>query len=154
MVATVSLRLHSICEKTVRLDSKRIDWFTVSVGILVLVFAATLAWIQLDFYVRSTVTLGEVTKLNAGGYHPQVEFTTEKGERISFPGSSSYPVEVGDRLEVRYLPSDPRAQPKVNQSSNLLDFLPAVFGMVFVIAGLMGKSLLRFKTKDDELSNK
>ncbi|BCQ27820.1 DUF3592 domain-containing protein (plasmid) [Caballeronia sp. NK8] len=128
---------------------RRINWFSIFIGAVVLSFAVESEWYNLKFYARSTVTLGEVMELNAGRFHPRVEFMTDKGERLSFAGSSEYPVQVGDRLEVRYLRSDPHIGPVVNQMPNLFDFLPAVIGIAFMIAGLLGVSLFRFKPRDD-----
>lgn len=143
-----------ISEKTVKLDPKRFNWFTIFAGVMVLIFAASLGWIQFDFYLHSTVTVGEVTKLNAGGYHPRVTFTTDKGEQVSFPGSSSHAVEVGDRVEVRYMRTQPLGTAQINQAANLIDFMPAVVGIALVIAGLMGKSLSRIKMNEHDVSNK
>ncbi|MDR5838847.1 DUF3592 domain-containing protein [Caballeronia sp. LZ034LL] len=132
-------------------STARIDWVTVFLGVCLIAIFGQFTWMDIDFYLESTVTVGEVVKLNHGGYHPEVSFTTDKGVTVTFPGSSTYPVEVGDRLEVRYLRSAPGMQPKVNQTLNLFDFMPLLFGVVVVISGLMGKSLLNFGSRNDQL---
>ncbi|WP_160174700.1 DUF3592 domain-containing protein [Caballeronia grimmiae] len=122
---------------------------SVFLGACVIAIAAQFTWFDIDFYLHSTVALGEVTKLNHGGYHPQIVFTTDTGERISFPGSSTYPVEVGDRLEVRYLRSTPHRGPKVNQKLNLFDFMPILIGVGLVISGLRGKLVFFGRSSND-----
>lgn len=128
-----------------------VDWVTVLLGACLISIFGQFTWMDIGFYLESTVTVGEVVKLNHGGYHPEVSFTTDKGVTVTFPGSSTYPVEVGDRLEVRYLRSAPSMQPKVNQTLNLFDFMPLSFGVVVFISGLMGKSLLNFGSRNDQL---
>ncbi|MDR5783384.1 hypothetical protein QCE63_28635 [Caballeronia sp. LZ065] len=127
----------------------------MSVFIGLCVLASSWPFLQLDveFYLRTTVAVGDVTRLNHGAYHPEVALTTSSGERISFPGSSTYPVEVGDRLEVRYIRSAPRTGPKVNQTFNLFGFMPVLVDLGIVIAGLRGK-LVFFGSNDNELPKK
>jgi hypothetical protein len=127
----------------VKFDPKRIEWLTVLIGIGMLSIFGQFSYLELNFYVESTVTPGEVVKLNHGGYHPQVAFTTVTGERITFPGSTTYPVEVGDRLDVRYTSSDPHAGVRVDQRSNLIwDIAPLMLALSVIVAGLLGKSVL------------
>jgi hypothetical protein len=127
----------------VKFDPKRIEWLTVLIGIGMLSIFGQFSYLELNFYVESTVTPGEVVKLNHGGYHPQVAFTTVTGERITFPGSTTYPVEVGDRLDVRYTSADPHAGVRVDQRSNLIwDIAPLMLALAVIVAGLLGKSVL------------
>jgi hypothetical protein len=52
---------------------------------------------------------GVVTSLNAGGSHPEIEFTTATGETVSYPqGGMIFGYQPGDRVRVLYLPSAPR----------------------------------------------
>ena len=134
-----------------KIDPKKWDWITVLIGVAVMSLGIQFGKQEVDFYLHSTMTLGDVVKLNQGGYHPEVAFTASNGERISFPGSSSYPVEVGDRIEVRYLQSDPRGNAKLNQPTKLFGALliPTVVGGIIVILGIMGKSLLRGRGQED-----
>ncbi|CAH2776046.1 MAG: hypothetical protein CPDRYMAC_0730 [uncultured Paraburkholderia sp.] len=136
-----------------KLDPKRIEWVSVFIGICVIAIVSPFMWLDVNFYVHSTVTTGEVTKLNHGAYHPQVTFTTDTGERISFLGSSAYPVDVGNPLEVRYIRSAPHTGPRVNQKMNLFDFAPILIGVGFVIAGLRGK-LVFFGGDGSDVSKK
>lgn len=134
-------------------DLKRVEWVSVFIGLCILASFCPFLWLDVEFYFQSAVTVGEVTRLNHGAYHPEVAFTTSTGERISFPGSSTYPVEIGDRLEIRYLRSTPRTGAKVNQTFNLFAFLPVLVGLGIVVAGLRGK-LVFFGSNDNELPKK
>lgn len=126
-----------------RLEIKRINWLTIGIAVTILLSFGQFSLSNIRFFLRSTVTSGVVVKLNHGGYHPQVIFTTDKGERISFPGSSSYPVEIGDRLEVRYERSQPLKTAILNQKTQMFggDVLMLVIVCTFTILGLRGKSL-------------
>jgi len=50
-----------------------------------------------------------VPRLNAGGSHPQIEFTTASGQKVSYAlGGLIFGYRPGDRVEVLYLPAEPR----------------------------------------------
>ena len=135
-----------------KIDLMKWDWLSVVCGIALFAIAGQLGSMRIDFYLHSTVTVGEVVKLNHGGYHPQVTFTASDGQRLSFAGSSTYPVEAGDRLEVRYRRDRPVGTAVLNQFQNIFDFalIPAIVGLVFVVMGMMGKSMFRLRHLEDQ----
>ncbi|MCL4662501.1 DUF3592 domain-containing protein [Burkholderia multivorans] len=57
-----------------------------------------------------------MVKLNAGGYHPEIEFVTKSGEHFSYPqgGILIAAMKVGQDVEVRYLPEQPIPTATVN----------------------------------------
>ena len=91
-------------------------WVFVLVGILLLGAAATTAigtwrWVQ-----RTAVAQGHVVRLNAGGSHPEIEFTAASGEKVSYPqGGLVAGWRVGDRVPVRYDPAAPARAPGVDR---------------------------------------
>ncbi|MDR5882919.1 hypothetical protein [Caballeronia sp. LZ032] len=70
-------------------STARIDWVTAFLGVCLIAIFGQFTWMDIDFYLESTVTVGEVVKLNHGAYHPEVSFTTDKGVTVTFPGSST-----------------------------------------------------------------
>nr|WP_244849614.1 DUF3592 domain-containing protein [Caballeronia sp. SL2Y3] len=94
----------------------------------------------IEFVRVSKVAFAEVVKLNAGGKHPEVAFTTSDGQRISVPTSSWFhSVDVGDKVEIRYDPRQPG-----NATMNTLfgvwslHLFCGVPAMVLILSGLLG----------------
>jgi hypothetical protein len=121
---------------------KRPNWLTVAVGILMLLLQAPFLPESIQYQFYSASAWGEVVRLNAGGFHPEVVFTTQAGERISFAGSSTFRTEVGDRLEVRYRPEEPRMA-HLNQLRDIwaMELFFTGFGGILIIGGLFGMRL-------------
>ena len=134
-------------------DTKRFDWLTIGIGVAILAIVVQSAWLDVRFYLNSRVAIGEVVRLNHGGHHPQVEFNTADGQTIRFPAGSAHPVDVGDRLEVRYLPGNPRAGVRLNEDTGttlLRDGVPVAVALAFIVLGMMGKSVFKYRTKQDD----
>lgn len=80
----------------------------IVIGVVLLVVAALVALSTRDFLRTAIAVPGAVVSLNAGGSHPQVEFVTRSGERISYPqGGMIYGMKVGDKVTVLYQPDAP-----------------------------------------------
>jgi hypothetical protein len=61
-----------------------------------------------NFIIHAKTGNGEVVALNAGGSHPQIQFTTEAGQKVSFPqGGLIFGYHPGEQVRVLYTPSDP-----------------------------------------------
>jgi hypothetical protein len=59
---------------------------------------------------------GRIVALNAGGSHPQVEFTTRRGENISYAqGGWIGGYKVGDKVRVLYLEDSPRTSATIKR---------------------------------------
>ena len=90
---------------------------------------------------------GVVTRLNAGGSHPEIRFTAAAGQIVSYPQggmiSGYYP---GERVSVLYDPRDPSDSPCLNAFGALwLGWIMLLgLGAAFVGAG----SLLMFGKKE------
>lgn len=123
---------------------RRINWFAIILGVVTFCIQLPFLSLEIKFVKTSKVVPAEVVKLNAGGKHPQVEFTTLDGQNISVPASSWSSVSVGDTVEVRYDPKHPRIA-KMNT-------LWGVWGLhlmvVWVSAGFILGGLLGFPSKD------
>lgn len=75
--------------------------FVVAVALLVI--SAFTAMSTRDFLQTAIPASGLVVSLNAGGSHPQIEFVTRAGERISYPqGGMIYGMKVGNKVTVLY----------------------------------------------------
>jgi hypothetical protein len=124
------------------LKRKNINWSTVAFGIAILLLQTPFLPDTIQFQTHSVTTLGEVVKLNAGGFHPEVKFTTQTGEQISFAGSSTYRTDIGDRLEVRYLTNEPRLA-RLNQIGDIwaIEIFISAFAAIFIIGGVFGMRL-------------
>lgn len=54
--------------------------------------------------------------MNAGGSHPQIEFVTKAGDRISYAqGGMIYGAKVGDKVTVLYRPEEPSRAPTIDR---------------------------------------
>lgn len=82
------------------------------IGIGLLGIAVNLTLDRRDFLARAQTADGIVSRLNAGGSHPEIAFTTGKGEKISYPqGGFIFGYEPGQPVRVYYLPEQPAANP-------------------------------------------
>ncbi|WP_244849615.1 DUF3592 domain-containing protein [Caballeronia sp. SL2Y3] len=86
-----------------------------------------------DFLRTSQVVPGEVVRLNSDSQHPQVEFTTLEGQRISVVAQSRSPVSVGEKVEMRY---DPK-QPHIAKINTLWDVWGAHLFQAWPFMGLL-----------------
>lgn len=103
-----------------------------AVGLLILAVAAFEVTHRLEFLQVAQAVDGQVERLNAGGSHPQVAFTTATGQRVSYPqGGMIFGYEPGQPVRVLYDPAQPRLEP-------VLDTFGALWGMtvVWVLLGL------------------
>ncbi|SAK54356.1 hypothetical protein AWB80_01977 [Caballeronia pedi] len=127
-----------------KIDRSKINWDAIFVGCFCFVLQLPFLPSTLEFRLYSVVTYGTVVKLNAGGFHPEIEFTTSDGERVSFAGSTTVHTEVGDRVEIRYRLKDPYGAEVNNELSvwGIHTFLTAMAAL-FIIGGLYGMPLSR-----------
>ncbi|MCA8093291.1 DUF3592 domain-containing protein [Burkholderia anthina] len=93
-----------------------------------------------DFLRLSSVANGTVTELNHGGSHPEIEFTTQSGEKISYPqGGFIFGMAVGDEVSVRYLADAPRRTARLDQFGSMWfwTLATAMFAVVFLVIGIV-----------------
>jgi hypothetical protein len=121
---------------------RRINWPVVFSGIALFCIQLSFLPSTVEFVRTSKVAQAEVVGLNAGGKHPQVEFTTFDGEHISVPTSSWFrSVSVGDKVEMRYDPKHPRIA-RINSLFGVwfLHLFCGVPAIVLAVGGLLGLS--------------
>ena len=82
------------------------------------------------FVARAVSAPGVVVKLNHGGAHPQIRFTTAAGEVIEYAqGGMIWGYRVGDRVEVLYEPEQPNRDPVIHTAGALWGFVAMDFLM-------------------------
>lgn len=100
--------------------------------------AATLATRRL--VAQSVVADARVTKLNAGGSHPEIGYTTADGRPRSFAqGGFIFGYKVGDPARVRYRAASPETSATLDSFGSLYfgPMLLALIGGGFLIGGLV-----------------
>ncbi|AEA71188.1 Conserved hypothetical protein; putative membrane protein [Pseudomonas brassicacearum subsp. brassicacearum NFM421] len=110
------------------------------IGIGLLGIAVNLTLDRRDFLARAQTADGIVSRLNAGGSHPEIAFTTGKGEKISYPqGGFIFGYESGQPVRVYYLPEQPAANPLVVDRGALwgTPVMLGAMGLFFTLVGLL-----------------
>lgn len=109
---------------------------SIVIGVAFLIIAALTAWSTRDFLHTAVAVPGEVVSLNAGGSHPQIEFVTKAGERISYPqGGMIYGAKVGDKVTVLYRPDDPKQAPTIDRFGAVWNWTltASIFSVSFIL---------------------
>lgn len=118
------------------------------IGAGLLLIAGKVASDRYDFVSEAKVAQGLVSELNAGGAHPQIDFTSIAGEKISYPqGGFIFGYQIGQPVRVLYAPERP-ANSAIIDDPWALWATPAVIGglgLLFVICGVPG--LIRRKPR-------
>lgn len=111
------------------------------IGAGLLLIAGKVASDRYGFLAQATVADGWVSELNAGGAHPQIDFTSAAGERISYPqGGFIFGYQAGQPVRVLYSPARP-ANSAIIEDPWALWGTPGVLGvlgLLFVISGVPG----------------
>lgn len=117
------------------LHGVKIVVFTL-VGVGLMISAGVWAVSTQHFVARAASAPGEVVKLNAGGAHPEVRFTTAAGQVIEYPQSGMiWGYRVGDKVEVLYEAENPTGSAVIHTPGALWGFVMMDFllGAVFVL---------------------
>lgn len=112
----------------------------IVIGVVFLVIAGFVAWSTRDFLQTAIAVPGEVVSLNAGGSHPQVEFVTKNGQRVSYPqGGMIYGMKVGDKVTVLYQEDAPRRTATIDRFGAVWNWtlMALIFGVGFIFFALM-----------------
>jgi hypothetical protein len=115
---------------------KAIVFLVVGGGMLV---AAVVTGIATNGFVgRAASAPGEVSRLNAGGSHPEIVFTAASGEKISYPqGGLIFGYRPGQKVRVLYSQEDPKGTARVD-AFGALWFVPLMLfglGLALIIGG-------------------
>lgn len=119
---------------------KSIVFTFVGVGLMI----SALCWAASTrrLTTRAAVAPGMVVKLNAGGAHPEIRFTTAAGQAIEYPqGGMIWGYHVGDHVEVLYDPRDPTTDPVINTFGALWGFtgMDFLLGTAFVMVAQLAR---------------
>jgi hypothetical protein len=80
----------------------------ILVGCALLVSSIVTGSRKLSFLRKAAIAEGTVVRLNAGGSHPEIEFTTASGRQILYPqGGLIFGYRPGDHVLVRYDQQNP-----------------------------------------------
>ena len=100
------------------------------VGVGLMISAGWWAVSTRQFVARAASAPGLVVRLNHGGAHPEVRFTTATGEAVEYgQGGMIWGYRVGDRVEVLYAPEHPGRDPVIHTAGALWGFVAMVFFM-------------------------
>ncbi len=105
------------------------------VGLLMLTVVAFEVNHRLEFLRDAQIADGHVERLNAGGSHPQVAFTTAAGEQVSYPqGGMIFGYKPGQAVRVLYRPARPDLEPALDTFGALwgMTLMAEVIGLTFV----------------------
>jgi hypothetical protein len=106
------------------------------VGLVLLVFALRSGLQTRSFVLTAQSAEGTVTKLNTGGSHPEIQFTTPNNVRISYPqGGLIFGFQPGDKVRVLFDGANPSGTATV-------DSLGAVWFVTLMLSGLGAASLV------------
>ena len=109
------------------------------VGVVLLAIAGYLASERYSLVAQASRAPGVVKSLNAGGSHPQIEFTSSTGEVVSYPqGGMIFGYQAGQPVEVLYRPQSPSSTAVINDRGALWGtaVLLGAMGLIFVLAGM------------------
>lgn len=110
------------------------------IGIGLLAITADFTLERRDFLARAQTADGIVSHLNAGGSHPEIAFTTDSGETISYPQNGFiFGYQQDQPVRVYYLPEQPAGSAIVDDPAALWG-TPGVLGcigLVFTLVGLV-----------------
>ena len=120
----------------------------VGLGLAIGVVAWTVSTAQ--FIKTAGHAPGIVSKLNAGGSHPEIVFTAASGQVVSYPqGGMIGGYKTGQHVSVLYNPHNPRLDPCLDTWAALwLDKLMLLgMGLVFLCIG--GWQIFGFEEKEE-----
>jgi hypothetical protein len=110
----------------------------VPLGLLLLYITFCLVNDRLDFLAQAQQAQGHVSALNAGGSHPQIDFTDATGHAVSFAESGLiFGYSVGDAVTVFYRTEAPYNTAIIGDRGALwgASLLTGVFAVVFTAGG-------------------
>jgi hypothetical protein len=88
--------------------SRKFQGWALAFSGLVLIAGAAFQGYQTNRFVQdASVSAGKVTRLLAGGSHPEIAFETGSGETVEYPqGGLIFGFSQGDPVQVLYEPGD------------------------------------------------
>ena len=120
---------------------RHVGVFFTLIGLGLLVAAVLVGRSTLHFIRTALRAPGVVTRLNAGGSHPEVQFTARSGQVVSYPqGGEISGYQAGDRVTVLYDPRQPASTACTDVPGALWDAAGGLgfLGVVFFGVGVLG----------------
>ena len=108
-------------------------------GILLIVVALLLGVRTRAFVRRATAVPGVVESLYAGGSHPEIQFTTPAGDRVSYSqGGLIFGYKPGQTVRVLFEAHDPKGTAQIDAIGALyFDSIGLSFvGLIAILAGV------------------
>jgi len=112
------------------------------IGVIIVIAAVSWGISNRQFISRAETAKGTVIKLNAGGSHPEIKFTTKDGKEVEYPqGGLIFGYQVGDEVTVHYDSQNPR-NCVIDSFGALWGFplLAFILGVCFLCVALYSKS--------------
>ena len=113
----------------------------IFIGVFVFLIVAIWGSLTYQFISRSATAQGKVIRLNSGGSHPEIKFTTGDGKEVEYPQSGLiFGYKTGDTVEVLYDSQNPK-KASINSFGALWGFPALIFvlGLLFIIVGFFQK---------------
>lgn len=110
----------------------------IPLGLCLLYLTLWLVADRLGFMAQAQRAEGNVSALNAGGSHPQIDFTDATGKVVSYAESGLiFGYAVGDRVGVLFRPEAPAATAIIDDRGALwgASLLAGLFTLVFTSGG-------------------
>ena len=107
-------------------------------GLFLLCITLWLVQDRLGFLAQAQRAEGHVSALNAGGSHPQIDFTDATGEAFSYPENGLiFGYEVGDPVTVSYLPESPNITAIIEDRGALwgANLMAGILAITFTASG-------------------
>lgn len=111
----------------------------LGIGALLVLASALWAGSTASFVAGAGSAPGKVVALNAGGSHPEIEFTPEGSTPVQYPqGGLIAGYAVGDDVQVLYAPDDP-IRATIDNPGALYGFplIGLAMGLIFASVGWM-----------------
>ncbi|GLO29052.1 DUF3592 domain-containing protein [Pseudomonas asiatica] len=110
----------------------------IPVGLFLLCLTFWLVEDRLGFVAHAQRAQGNVSAVNAGGSHPQIDFRDATGRVISYPENGLiFGYAIGDRVDVLYRPEAPATTAIIDDRGALwgASLLAGLFACVFALGG-------------------
>jgi len=110
----------------------------IPLGLCLLYLTLWLVEARLSFLAQAQRAEGHVSALNAGGSHPQIDFTDAAGKTVSYPESGFiFGYAVGDSVTVFYRADAPSSTAIIEDRGALwgASLLTGLFAIVFIAGG-------------------
>jgi hypothetical protein len=118
-------------------------WVLMVIGAGLVFAGAATAVSRRSFARAATSATGVVTRLNAGGSHPEIEFTTASGTKVTYPqGGLIFGYRPGQEVRVLYNPQDP-AKTACVATFGVLWFVPLMLSGIGITLVTGGTASLR-----------